>query len=181
MNNTTVVVYQSKYGSTKKYAEWIAEGLGADILENKSIKVDSLDKYSTIIYGGGLYAGGISGVSLITDNFAKLENKKLVVFTCGLADPENEENVRGIHKSIDKVFSKEMKEKVKFFHLRGGIDYSKLTIVHKLMMGMLKKMISKKKPEELTEENKQMLDTYGEKVDFTDKNSIKPIIAYITQ
>ena len=179
--NNTVVVYKSKYGSTKKYAEWIAEELGSDIIENKSIKIDSLSKYNTIIYGGGLYAGGINGVSLITDNFDQLQDKKLIIFTCGLADTKSEENIKGIHNSIDKVFTKEMKEKVKFFHLRGGIDYSKLTIAHKLMMGMLKKAVSKKNPEDLKEEDREMLETYGKKVDFTDKNSIKPLIDYIRE
>ena len=29
---STVVVYKSKYGSAKRYAEWIAEEAGADLL-----------------------------------------------------------------------------------------------------------------------------------------------------
>ncbi|WP_366936885.1 flavodoxin domain-containing protein [uncultured Clostridium sp.] len=35
--NNTVVVYKSKYGSTKKYAEWIAEELSSDIIENNKL------------------------------------------------------------------------------------------------------------------------------------------------
>ncbi len=30
----TIVVYKSKYGYTKRYAEWIAEELSCDIKEN---------------------------------------------------------------------------------------------------------------------------------------------------
>lgn len=55
------VVYKSKYGSSKKYAEWIADELKAELFEHSKIKKDDLLKYDTIIYGGGLYAGSISG------------------------------------------------------------------------------------------------------------------------
>lgn len=35
--NEVVVIYQSKYGAAKKYAEWIAEALGADLFERRKI------------------------------------------------------------------------------------------------------------------------------------------------
>jgi flavodoxin len=47
-------MYFSKYGSTKKYAEWIAEELNGDIFDIKNVKNSSLDDYSTIILGSGL-------------------------------------------------------------------------------------------------------------------------------
>ena len=51
-----IVVYKSKYGCTKTYAQWIAEELSCDICEQSEIKIDELKKYDIIIYGGGLYA-----------------------------------------------------------------------------------------------------------------------------
>jgi flavodoxin len=47
------VVYKYKYGSTKKYAEWIAEELGADSMEASETNAGSLAEYRTIIYGAG--------------------------------------------------------------------------------------------------------------------------------
>ena len=61
-----IVIYKSKYGSTKDYAMWIAEELGCEAKDAKSVKVLDLLAYDTIIYGGGLYAEIIAGVSLIT-------------------------------------------------------------------------------------------------------------------
>ena len=58
----TIVVYRSKYGSTKAYAEWISEALGCEMIEFKEAKIEQLMKYDTIIYGGGLYAEMINGV-----------------------------------------------------------------------------------------------------------------------
>jgi len=168
------VVYKSKYGSTKKYAEWIAEELGADLMEASETNAGSLAEYRTIIYGGGLYASGINGVSLITKNYQKLRDKNLIVFTVGLADPQIKEQFIPI---IEKNFTEEMRGKIKIFHLRGGMDYKALGVMHRAMMSMLKRMVDKKDEGEKTEEDRQMLETYGGTVDFTDRNTVEPLIA----
>lgn len=80
---------------------------------------------------------------------------------------------------IEKNFSKEMRESIKFFHFRGGIDYKKLGIVHKSMMAMLKSVVAKKSLDELSDYDKELLDTYGKKVDFTDKEMIKPLLIFL--
>lgn len=170
------VVYKSKYGSTKKYAQWIAEEAKADLYESSQIDVGKLTEYDTIVYGGGLYASGIAGISTITKNYNLLKDKRIIVFTVGLASTDKKEIFTPI---IEKNFSKEMRGNVKFFHLRGGIDYKKLGIIHKSMMAMLKTMVSKKEPDELSNDDKEILATYGGKVDFTDKNTIKPLLSLL--
>ncbi len=52
----TIVVYKSKSGYTKTYAEWISSELNCDLKCAEDIKIDELLKYDVIIYGGGLYA-----------------------------------------------------------------------------------------------------------------------------
>jgi len=81
--SSIVVVYKSKYGSSEKYAKWIAEALSADIFKSNEIKPDKLEAYTTIIYCGGLYVGGILGFSLIKNNYSKLRDKKLIVAAVG--------------------------------------------------------------------------------------------------
>ncbi len=53
---STIVIYKTKYGSTKTYADWIAEELVCESVDAKSVKIEDLEKYDTIVYGGGLYA-----------------------------------------------------------------------------------------------------------------------------
>ncbi|NLM04372.1 MAG: flavodoxin [Clostridiales bacterium] len=175
--NNIVVVYKSKYGSTKKYAKWIAEKTKADLFEELEVDSKKLMEYDTIIYGGGLYAGGIAGISLITKNYKGIKDKKIIVFTVGLASTDKEEIFIPI---IEKNFSKEMIENINFFHFRGGIDYKKLGIIHKLMMAMLKIVTSKKDKNKLTDEDIEFLDTYGKNVDFTDKNTLSPLLSYLS-
>ena len=71
-----IVIYKSKYGSTRTYAEWIAEDLGCKAVDAKGVKADDLLQYDTIIYGGGLYAEVINGITLLTKNLEKLKDKK---------------------------------------------------------------------------------------------------------
>ena len=168
-----VVVYSSKYGSTQRYAEWIAAALGCPLRKAADTRIEDLLAHDPIIYGGGLYASGINGVSLITKNYEQLRDKKLLVFTVGLADPAIGEQFEPI---LAKNFSPAMREHIRIFHLRGGIDYRRLGVLHKSMMAMLKKMVDRKPEAERTDEDREMLETYGAVVDFTDPTSIGPLV-----
>lgn len=175
----TVVVFESKYGATRQYAHWIAEALGCDLFEKKHIKPQQLQAYDTIVYGGGLYAGSVSGIDLLTKNFGALAGKNLVLFTCGLADPADNANVEHIHNTLAKLMTPDMLARVQVFHLRGGIDYSRLSFLHKIMMGMLHKALLRKDRSTLRQEDREMLDSYGQRVDFVDKDAILPMLEYM--
>lgn len=176
-----VVIYESKYGYTRRYAKWIADALSCPVFERKKFRSRDFSKYEVIIYGGGLYAGGISGIKTLTQNRHNLSGKKVILFTCGLADPGKPDNISSIRKSLAKVLSKEMLEHIHIFHLRGGIEYSRLNFVHRTMMSMLRKMLLKKDPGKLSEEDRQLLATYGKCVDLTDRKSIQPLVECAAQ
>lgn len=170
-----VVIYKSKTGFTRKYAEWIAEDLSADIFDAAKININILATYDAIVYGGSLHALGISGVNLILKNINKLKSKKIVVFATG-ASPSRDEGIREI---IDKNFTSEQQKYIKFFYLRGGFNYNKLNPFDKFLMTLLKLKIKNKKQEELSADEIGMLSAYDKPVDFTLKKNIDKIIAYI--
>lgn len=175
----TVVVYESKYGYTKQYANWIAAALSCPVYERKNFYPANFASYDVIVYGGGLYAGGISGLKLLTRNWDLVKNKQVILFTCGLADPNNPDNVAHIKEAMSKTISPEILQNIAVFHLRGGIDYSRLRLPHRMMMAMLRKMLLKKEPCDLTSEDRELLATYGKSMDFTDQKSIAPLVKYI--
>lgn len=172
----TVVIYESKYGFTKRYAEWIAEALSCPVFEQKKFCTKDFAQYETIIYGGGLYAGGVSGIRLITGNWSLLSDKQVVLFTCGLANPGDSYNVSNIRQSLSKILSDDMMKRIRLFHLQGGIDYRRLSFIHKTMMSMLRKMLQKKDEHTLRREDRLILETYGQNLDFTEKGSIRPLV-----
>lgn len=63
-----IILYQSKYGATKKYVDWLVEETGYDCIETKDAKVANLQNYDVIILGGGVYASGIAGLQFIKKN-----------------------------------------------------------------------------------------------------------------
>lgn len=165
------LIYASKYGATKQYAQWVAEATGVTLLERKHVLPSELKEYDGIIYGGGLYAGGIAGIKLVTKRACNL----LAVFTVGLSNPATTD----FSDIMAKNLPMSLRETAAVFHLRGGIDYSRLSFQHKAMMRMLRQMLRKKPPQERTAEDEGILETYGAQVDFADKESILPLVEYI--
>jgi len=169
----TVVVYKSKAGFAKQYAEWIAKELTADLFEASAVSINELTAYDTVIYGGGLYAVGINGVKLITKNLDKLKGKKVVVFATG-ASPGREEVINEVRNNN---FTPEQQKQISFFYLRGGFDYNRLNTVDKLLMILLKWRLRRKK--QLTPDERGMLNAYDTPVNFTRKNHIDELISYV--
>lgn len=174
-NNKTVVIYKSRYGSTQRYAQWIAQEIKADLFEVSKITINDILKYDTVVYGGSLYATGILGFSFIKKNFDKIKDKKVIVFSVG-ASPAYPEAINHIKNNN---FTEEMKERIHFFHLRGGFNYKRLNLIDKALMFLLKKKIEHKNPDKLTNDEKGMLACYKNPVDWTNKKSINPIIELI--
>jgi len=168
-----VVIYKSKTGFTKKYAQWIAEELSADIFDVSKININMLEPYDVVIYGASLYAVGINGIQWITKNLEKLKDKKVIVFATG-ASPSREEVIEEVK---NKNFTSEQQKKIQFFYFRGGFDYNKLKLFDKILMTLLKWRLKTKK--ELNSDEKGMLAAYNRPADFTSKKNIEELINYI--
>lgn len=170
------VIYKSNYGSTKKYAQWIAEELGADPMERDKTKISALGNYDVIVYGGGLYAGGLSGISLLTRHFDSIKDKALYLFTVGAADVRDPQNIDHIRGGLFRVLTPEMQKSIKIFHLRGGMDCPNMSFIHRVMMGMMIKKLRKMPESALQNDDREMLASYGQKMDFVDRMTILPLV-----
>jgi menaquinone-dependent protoporphyrinogen IX oxidase len=179
--NKTLIVYHSKYGFTKRYAQWLAAELNADICEGKNVNASKFKDYSTILFGSSLYAGSNKAANLLVKYFEQAQGKKVVLFTCGMFDVTNEANVAVINKELDKVITPEIRQKIKVFHLRGGIDHQNLSFLHKTMMKFPYAQIKKKPENERTDADRDFLALYGRTIDFSDKKMLEPIIKLIQE
>ncbi|MBR5239442.1 MAG: flavodoxin domain-containing protein [Clostridia bacterium] len=172
-----IVIYKSKYGSTKTYAEWIAEELGCKAVDAKQIKIDDLAEYDTIIYGGGLYAEVIAGVTIITKNMEKLKDKKLIIYTTGITPLDCRDYYDKM--VIEKNFKGDIASKVKVFNFLGKMKMSELSLVHRTALKTLKKiMSSKENPSEMEKLLVELCDADG---DFSDRNAITDLIQYVKE
>ncbi len=172
---STIVIYKSKYGATKLYAEWIAEELKCEVKEASKVKASDLMKYDSVVYGGGLYAEVINGITLITKNEDMLKDKKIAVFTTAITPLEMREYYDKM--VIEKNFKKGIPENIRVFNFLGKMIIDELSIVHKTALKTLKKIMSSK--ENPTDMEKLLIDMCDANVDLCDRESVVPLIEYI--
>ena len=170
----SIIVYGSHYGTTKQYAEELSKRTNIKVISFKKIN-QQINDYDNIIYLGGLYAGGVLGMSKTLKKLNNISNKKILIATVGLSDTTDEVNKKNIRNNIKNQIPKEVLEKAKIFHLRGGIDYSKLNFAHKTMMKVLYNAVKNLPSEKQTAEDRAMIESYNKKVNFIDFSSLDKI------
>lgn len=167
-----IIVYGSEYGTTKEYAAKFSKISNIPIINCDNI--NSLLEYDMVIHFGGLYAGGVKGLKKTIKSIK--DNTKLIVVTVGLADVNDVFNTDNIKKSIKNQIPEIIFNNTKIFHLRGGINYSKLNIKHRTMMALLYRKAKNLPEEKKTAEVKAMIETYNQKISFVDFEKLKPIL-----
>ncbi len=166
-----LIIYGSEYGTTKTYASKFSEVTNIPLVNYEDI--EPLSEYDLIIHFGGLYAGGVKGLKKTIK--AINESTRLIIVTVGLADVNDKENTDSIKKSIGKQVPEKILKNTQVFHLRGGIDYSKLNFKHKTMMTLLYNKAKNLPEERKTAEIKAMIETFNKSVDFIDFESLLQI------
>ncbi len=170
----SIIIYGSHYGTTKQYAEELSKRTNIKAISFKKFN-QQINDYDNIIYLGALYAGGVLGMSKTLKKLNNISNKKILIATVGLSDPTDEVNKNNIRNNIKNQIPKEVLEKAKIFHLRGGIDYSKLNFAHKTMMKLLYNAVKNLPNEKQTAEDRAMIKTYNKKVNFIDFSSLDKV------
>ena len=170
-------LYKSKYGSTKKYAEWLAEETGFAPMDVGNASIENVSQYDTVLFGGGVYASGIAGLSFLKKHWGSLGEKKVLVFICG-ASPYDK-------KAFDAIVASNMKDGlsgVPCFYCRGAFDMSSMTFRDKTLCKLLQKSLAKKDPEEYEVWERALMEVpEGERGDWTDKTYIQPILEALRQ
>ena len=173
--NKILVLYKSKYGATRKYADLLKEELACDILEVRKFSRSVLEPYDAIVFAGGVYASGISGIRVLQKNYPMCKDKKVAVFCVG-ASPFDEKAIREIRKHNLKGDIKD----IPLFYGRGAWDESRMTLKDRTLCKMLQKMVAKQDPASSEPWVAALLSAVGKKCDWTDKTYLVPLIQYIT-
>ncbi len=167
------VIYRSKSGYTRQYAQWIAEALEADLFEASKADWKKIAGYDLIVYGGGLYAVGINGLKRALRKLEPIENAKLIVFATG-ASPNRP---KALEEVQNKNFTKEQQRHIPFYYFRGGFDFNRLSKVDRVLMRMLKWKLKSKK--ELSSDDRGMLMAYDTPVSFVSRERITGLVTSI--
>jgi menaquinone-dependent protoporphyrinogen IX oxidase len=77
----TLIIYQSKYGSTKQYAEWINQAVESDITDIDNAYRLDLDSYDIIVLGTYFHASHIKMRKFIIKKWDEFKSKKVILFS----------------------------------------------------------------------------------------------------
>ena len=172
-----LILYTSKYGSARRYAEMLSETLGArnsvTLSELKKFKGNPGD-YDKIIYGAGIKAYEMydyKKFKRLVKNVDRI-NTLVVVYAVGMMSATKNYAVRLIEKN-------RVSGDVKFFYLRGAIDLDKLkgfdgSIVKHLVSSLMMR-------EDLTEDEKAFVAACLHSKDWVCKENIERIVEYINE
>ncbi len=117
----TLILYRSKMGSTKKYAEDIASRVGADVMPLKRrFPKNKIKDYDIIVFGGWIMGGNIQGLNDFLSYYDLMKDKEVIVFACGLALPTQSGRNDLIEKNVLDLYH------VRFYQFRGNFNLKKL-------------------------------------------------------
>lgn len=174
----TIVLYKSKYGSAKQYAEWIAEALDCKMAETGSVGVDELADCDCILIGGGIYAGGVKGLKWLKKNYSRLSGKRIAVFAVGASPYNKEDEEEAAQTNLQGELAG-----LPFFYLRGKWDEASMSVIDRKLCNMLKKSVEKKPKEELVGWEKALLEATakgsGGSIDWTDKERLHDLLEWV--
>ena len=166
-----IILYKSKYGATKKYADWLSEETGFPCVETDKANYNDIANCDTVILGGGIYASGIAGLSLFKKNIKQLSGKKLIVFCVG-ASPLDETALRAI---VAHNMTSELKD-IPVFYCRGAWDMDSMSLKDRTLCKMLRKSVAKKPPSEYEPWMTGLMAAGDNKCDWTDRAYLTPIL-----
>ena len=159
------IFFATKYGSTKQYANWIAEATGLPVFEMKETKADPSD-FDFLLLGGPIIYYKLYGHEWIKANWSKMETKPILLFSVSGAPAG---------PKLDKWFANclpdHMIAKMKHFALRGRQNPKELTWYDWIMLkigGMMNKDPQARKEE-------------MQGFDYMDKSSIKSIVKMVME
>lgn len=170
----TLILFESKRGSTQRYAEDLGQLLGAEAMPLRKYRWKNLDDYDIVLFGGWVKGNVIQGVDDFLSHYEQLKQKAVILFANGLSYPTAEGRDGLISSNILDLYH------IRFYQLQGKFDYSKLGPIEKILV---KTSVNRMQNDDnFTPEHKaQMLSLLTEKVDGYDHNGIEKIVAVVNK
>jgi menaquinone-dependent protoporphyrinogen IX oxidase len=169
-----LVLYVTKYGSTKRYAEWIAEKTHADIFEVSKFNRSLLNNYTTVLFGSPVYMGRIKNIHFVKRNWKILRTKKVSIFSV-TGVPSDDLRQQKVFLASLPV---EIQKKVMYCPLRGAFNYKLLHFIDKMLMSGPRIRFKIAYWMKRSEKTKEILARFYSPQDWTNKAAIEPIVAF---
>ena len=138
------IVYTSKFGHTKQYADWLAAHLGkddADVINVASFNPTQLLAYKLIIFASCVYGDKMPIMDYVKKNIMGISTAKTMFLAVGWYTNDSEE---AIQKLTEENYPDQFKGKVPMYVVNSGIDKKKISVADKAKLLASQVMIEKK-------------------------------------
>ncbi|MEI7604392.1 MAG: flavodoxin domain-containing protein [bacterium] len=147
-----LIIYKSKYGTAKQYAEWIKEEVEADIFSIDDFNISEIQAYDKIIIVSATYMGVIKADKFLIENWNLLKDKKVYLVAVGLVFTED------AVKTYEQIPAF-IRKNIQYIKIPGKIQYNRLNLFEKIMVKIMK----------------------GQNLDKVDRNTIKPVVEFANE
>ena len=161
-----IVIYRSSTGSTKEYADWIAEETGFGVHDSRDAGIP-WEGAGTVVIGSPIIVNKPSLAGWVQKNWDRMKDKRVVLFTTSGADPANEP----VQEWIDKSLPESIRSQIRAFPLPGRFDYARLKGISKAMIWIAGVLLG----------NKDVKNQIRNPVDGVAKENLAPLLEYLRE
>jgi len=126
-----ILVYDSKYGSTRQYAEWLAESLQLPITSCAKLPAYRLKDFDFLIIGTPVYMERLRIKQWLRKVVKSLAGKKLCLFIVNATSPD--EHLKR-EKFVANSLPAELRHASSVYFLPGRLRHKSLTWMDKLFL-----------------------------------------------
>ena len=166
----TLVLYESKTGSTQKYAEDIANRVGADVYPLKKFKLKNLANYDTVVFGGWIRGGEVKGLNSFLQGWDYVSDKNVLIFGVGMSIASKEGREQLINQNLLDMYH------VRFYQVRGSFHFEKLGFLEKMM---IKASVRQLQGGDIAPEQAALATIIDQPIEWYDTEKINRIVSVI--
>lgn len=138
-----IIIFQSKYGATRQYAEWISKALQLPAVEADKVKPAQLATADFLVLGTSIYIGKMLIRNWLHQHEGQLAGKPIFLFVVCATQPEEQEKLNSY--VIQNVPAPLLTHCHRYF-LPGKIKFSELSLADKLKVragGLMARLMGK--------------------------------------
>lgn len=132
--NNGLIIYESKYGATRDYAQWLKQELKLHVLAANDTDEADIKNMDFLIIGTPVYAGQFRIKNWLKKYTKTICSKKIFLFVvCNTGADEQQVREQLVRNNIPP----EIKQFCEVYFLPGKLEPSKLSLMDKLVVKMV--------------------------------------------
>lgn len=128
-----IVIYESKYGATEQYAQWLGEELKLPVITTTDLKTNQLKDFDFLLLGTPVYIGRFRIKRWLKKNIKSIIGRKLFLFIVNATSPREE--VKRERFVLDNIPA-EVRHLFDRYFLPGRLIHRKLSLTDRFLVKM---------------------------------------------